>query len=389
MKSAASIVKIFLVCFAVYPVNSLDAAEKSPFQITESRIKQIEKRLLEKQKELLNVNIKQQDILAEIERLEKRISEDKRELGGLSERIKELSSGIRKSHREVQLLKNSYQDTQKRLEKRLTSFYKFGKAGYFMLIAGSKTIQDFQKMLKYMKSIMDQDKDIMNTLSMQRQNVKNGLIDLEKNMEKLESLKREKDNKVNLLEKSLERKIVLLMKVHREKVFHEKAIEELKDAARDLNNTMMGLKEAGKGGVLPGGFDRMKGELPLPLNGEPVTDLEKSGSSLFIHRKGLFLKGSPGDEVRSVYSGRVDYSGWFKGYGQLMIINHGSHYFTVFAHLDERFKEKGDAVYQGERVGTVGNTGLNEEPWVYLEIRKGGNQLDPKKWFKIDHGKGK
>jgi septal ring factor EnvC (AmiA/AmiB activator) len=135
-------------------------------------------------------------------------------------------------------------------------------------------------------------------------------------------------------------------------------------------------------GFLAKGFAEMKGKLPLPIKGKILRDIKQFGSNPFMHRKGIYIKGSPGEEIRSVFPGRIDYSGWFKGYGQLMIINHGSHYFTILAHLEERAKEKGEMVSGGEAVGLVGDLGWHVGPGIYFEMRRGGDYLDPERWLK-------
>jgi septal ring factor EnvC (AmiA/AmiB activator) len=84
-----------------------------------------------------------------------------------------------------------------------------------------------------------------------------------------------------------------------------------------------------------------------------------------------------------VFPGRVDYSGWFKGYGQLMVINHGERYFTLFAHLHKRVREKGEMISEGEPVGIAGDPGWNLGPGVYFEIRRGEEHLDPEKWLQV------
>jgi septal ring factor EnvC (AmiA/AmiB activator) len=268
------------------------------------------------------------------------------------------------------------------LKRRLTAFYKFGRPGYVRLLTASATVQEFQKKIKYMKAIMDQDKQVLDVLDRQRREVGDELAVLKENMAKIEVLKKTKDRKMAQLKKSIEKKIFLLMKVHREKEFYEKAVKELREAARALNQAMRHLETEERERHLPKGFAEMKGRLPVPLEGEIVRDVERFRSNPFMHRKGIYIKGSSRAEIRSVFPGRVDYSGWFKGYGQLIIINHGSHYFTVYAHLDERIMEKGEMVSGGEAVGLVGDPGWHMGAGVYFEIRKGGDYLDPKQWLK-------
>jgi septal ring factor EnvC (AmiA/AmiB activator) len=172
--------------------------------------------------------------------------------------------------------------------------------------------------------------------------------------------------------------------VHKEKEFYAKAVEELKEAADALNQTMRHLEREEKERALPGGLAEMKGALPVPVKGKVLSGVTLSRGNPLIHRKGVYIHSAPGEEVKSVFGGRVEFSGWFKGYGQLMIVKHGSRYFTVFAHLDERAKEKGDMVSGGEVLGIVGNAGGEVGPGVYFEIRKGRQQLDPRTWLAIE-----
>jgi septal ring factor EnvC (AmiA/AmiB activator) len=99
--------------------------------------------------------------------------------------------------------------------------------------------------------------------------------------------------------------------------------------------------------------------------------------------KGVFIEGKAGAPVMAVFPGRVDFSGWLKGYGQIIIINHGSRHFSVSAHLAQRDKEEGEMVDEGEVIGYLGEPESAVKPRLYFEIREGGSNLDPLKWLKV------
>ena len=374
----------FILCAIIFIFFSLDflrAEEKSSIEGDNSQIQQIGKDLLEQQEELLSVDIKEKGILGEIERLEKEVVIHKRSLKELSSRIKEISYEIKGGQKRIQRLNESSSAARTYLKKRLIAFYKFGRSGYVWLLASSATLQEFQKTIKYMKAIMAQDKQVLDILDMQMRQVESELSRLKENVAKVEALKKVKNSRMALLEKYIEEKIFLLMKTHREKEFYAKAVKELKEATRALSETMMHLETKEKERMLPESFAKMKGKLPLPVKGKILRDMKQFEFNPFMHRKGIYITGSPGEAVRSVFPGRIDYSGWFKGYGQLLIIDHGYHYFTVFAHLEEIIKEKGEAVSGGEVIGVIGDPGWQVGPGVYFEIRKGGNHLDPRRWL--------
>ena len=374
----------FILCAIIiifFFLDFLRAEEKSSIESNHSQIQEIEKELLEQQEELLSVDIKEKGILEEIERLERGVVIHKRSLKKLRNRIKEILCEIENGQKRVQKLNESSSAARAYLKKRLVAFYKFGMPAYVRLLANSTTLQEFQKTIKHMKAIMAQDRQVLDILDSQTRQVESELSRLKENVAKVKKLKKAKNSRMALLEKYIEKKVFLLMKTHREKEFYAKAVKELKEATQALNETMMHLKTEKKEKILPQRFATMKGKLPFPLKGKILKDGKKLGFSPFMHSKGVYIIGSPEEEVRSVFPGRIDYSGWFKGYGQLLIIDHGGHYFTVFAHLEERVKEKGEMVSEGEVVGLAGDPGWQAGTGVYFEIRKGGNHLDPKKWL--------
>jgi septal ring factor EnvC (AmiA/AmiB activator) len=372
------------VAVAFFLVEFSTAEEKPYVDSARSQVTQMEEYLLEQQGELLSVDSKEKDILGQLERLEKHVTRKRGEVRELSDKIEKVSGEILAGQGRIRQLNRSSLIVRRTLKRRLVAFYKYGRAGYVTLLANSASLQQFQRAIKYTKALMRQDKKMLDVLDRQMSQVENEVQILKGNVAALEALKRAQNESMAVLEKSIEKKVLLLMKVHREKEFYAKAVEELRGATQALNHTVMYLEKEDKQESLPRGFAEMKGRVPLPLQGRILRGAQLVKSNPFMHRKGVYITGCSREEVRSVFAGRVDFSGWFKGYGQLMIINHGAHYFTVIAHLDERLKEKGEMVSGGEAVGLVGNPGWDAGPGVYFEIRKGREQLDPGTWLKIE-----
>jgi septal ring factor EnvC (AmiA/AmiB activator) len=83
-----------------------------------------------------------------------------------------------------------------------------------------------------------------------------------------------------------------------------------------------------------------------------------------------------------VADGGVRFAGWFRGYGQIVILDHGDQFFTVYGHLDEIGPGVGDAVRAGREIGKAGETGSLTGPKLYFEIRRGGVPEDPGAWLR-------
>jgi len=173
------------------------------------------------------------------------------------------------------------------------------------------------------------------------------------------------------------------MKTHKEKEFYETAVKELQLAAKNLKQALVKIekKETYKA-LRSSRFSDSKGKLPFPLKGRIIKADKLSDSKSKLLNKGIFIAGVSDSKVKAVFPGRVDFSGRLKGYGEVIIINHGSRFFTISAQISSRKKQEGDVVAKGEVIGFVKRSGPSKESRLYFEIRKAGKSLDPLKWLK-------
>lgn len=124
---------------------------------------------------------------------------------------------------------------------------------------------------------------------------------------------------------------------------------------------------------------KMKGQLRLPTRGaisNRFGTTRQEGSTW----KGLFIVARAGSEVHSIASGRVVFAEWMRGFGNLLIVDHGSSYLSIYANNDALLKQVGDEVRAGQTIATVGNSGGNPESGLYFELRHQGKPLDPLAW---------
>jgi len=130
-------------------------------------------------------------------------------------------------------------------------------------------------------------------------------------------------------------------------------------------------------------FAAMQKALPLPTPGELKRTFGKSpgASKKFLYNHGTLIIAPKGQPVVAVHDGVVVFADWVKEYGQVVIVNHGDHYFTLLAHLAQVFKGVGEPVQGGETIALVGDSGSTDGSKLYFEIRQGGRPLDPKDWL--------
>lgn len=137
----------------------------------------------------------------------------------------------------------------------------------------------------------------------------------------------------------------------------------------------------------PGGarvpFSGLRGSLRLPVRGELTGRFGAPRGAAGIEAKGVFIRTPEGRPVRAVAGGQVVYADWMRGFGNLLIVDHGESYLSIYANNEALLKQVGETVAAGEPLATTGSSGGNEETGLYFELRHLGRAFDPLRWVKL------
>jgi septal ring factor EnvC (AmiA/AmiB activator) len=133
----------------------------------------------------------------------------------------------------------------------------------------------------------------------------------------------------------------------------------------------------------PTPFQQLKGRLALPVRGELGNRFGSPRQDGGVVWKGLFIAAPPGTEVRAIAAGRVVFADWLRGFGNLLIIDHGDSYMTLYGYNETLFREVGDVIRGGDRVAAVGNSGGHPQSGLYFEMRHEGRPFDPLTWVSV------
>lgn len=133
-----------------------------------------------------------------------------------------------------------------------------------------------------------------------------------------------------------------------------------------------------------GSLHQLKGKLHLPVRGELAhrfgSQREDSGATW----KGLFIKSAAGQDVKCIANGRVVFSDWLRGFGNIVIVDHGDDYMSLYGNNETLYKQAGETVRAGDAVAAVGNSGGIAETGLYFEIRHRSRPFDPLGWIKLN-----
>jgi murein hydrolase activator len=132
-----------------------------------------------------------------------------------------------------------------------------------------------------------------------------------------------------------------------------------------------------------GAFAGLKGRLHLPVRGEIASRFGKPRPEGGTTWKGLFIRAAEGADVKAIAAGQVVYADWLRGFGNLLVLDHGDGFLSVYGNNQSLLKETGQVVRPGEVVATVGNSGGNPDSGLYFEIRHQGQAFDPLRWVSL------
>jgi septal ring factor EnvC (AmiA/AmiB activator) len=368
-------VLISLAC--IFPPASAAVQEGS---IGKDQMERIEKDLTREKEQFRKFEEKEQELIKTVTLLEKEIDEKRRSLKEIEAGALRIEKDLDREQAELARIENALVEVEGRLGRRLDSFYRYAKRGYARLLVTAMGLDTLRKRIKYLKAVMKDDLDLMQTTWTLHRRYRKEISGVKDKLAQLDWLENAESSRVTALKEDIDRRVVLLMKIHREKEFYQTAVKELQLAAQNLKETMVTLDKKGQGKPFPfsGRFEESKGKLPLPLQGQIIRDESKNGS------RGIFVEGTYGAGIKAVFPGRVDFSGALRGYGEVIVINHGSRYFTVSAQLSKRNKREGDSVAAGEVIGSLAQNDSMKQPRLYFEIRMGSVNLDALKWLKVD-----
>ncbi|MCP4680913.1 MAG: peptidoglycan DD-metalloendopeptidase family protein [Desulfobacterales bacterium] len=355
---------------------------KSAILPKQEQIKEIESKLRLKKKRLKTFHVIERDLLGDLDNLEKDVAEKRHGISGLERKIQPARTETEALKKKLIDQEGLLRDAEAEAAKRLVALYKYARKGYAGVLANASGLNQFWLRAHYVRAIMEEDQKAMVKLAQEGQKYKKRISGIKEQIAKIENTRDKEEERLASLRKDLDMKVIRLAKIQKEKEFYETAVKELQSAARDMKRALSNIeKRTPYNTARSYDLEDYKGHLPFPFKGEVIKSekiLESSRDNIY---KGIFIEGLPDTGVKAVFSGRVDFSGTLKGYGDIIIINHGSRFFTISAHLSQRKKEQGDVVEGGEVIGIAGNNEGSSGARLYFEIRRAGRNLDPLEWL--------
>ncbi len=301
-------------------------------------------------------------------------------------RIKENKVRIQILTSQIEDLENRLSSRRSLLMERIRALYKQEKEGMMAALVSVSSYQEFLRLSRYMSDIARYDRGLINGYNADMEGLKRKKQEMESAMKELETDKNALVLKENEIAEEKNKKNIILASIRTKRASYERMVKEMEAASARLLEI---IKESERRSLPPPiegrGFSSLLGRLPWPIDGRVISFFGRQRDPEFnmpVFNNGIEIKAEIGEDAKAVYGGRVAYANWFKGYGKLLIINHGAGYYSLYAHLSDIYPKVGDSIKEYQPIGKVGDSGTMNTPALYFELRYKGKPLDPIKWLR-------
>ena len=355
------------------------------------KLSDIDKKIKKEKKKIKKVEKEESTTTNQLNAIDKKLSKNRNELYSLNSRLKNLKKDVATANTQLDQINEDIIQRKELFSKRLIALYKYKRSGGILrVIFSSHSYPELSQRTKFIKMILSSDIQIIDHFFKQLSLVKEKRETLQEKQKSLEKVKNSILKKKSQIDDQKKKKTVLLKKIRNEKKTYQAAVKELEKASRELQSLIDRLQReiAGqKKHFIPEDakrFEALKGKLLFPLSGKIISFYGNHTDpqlNTVIFQKGIEISAKQGQEVRAIYEGTVLYADWFKGYGNIIIIDHGGSYYSLSAHVSKLFKSVGERVEAGEVIALAGDTGSLKGNCLYFELRHHGKPLNPLKWL--------
>lgn len=349
----------------------------------------IQKDIQKHRKQVSALTKEERDTLKEFGRADHALSALQKKASTVKSALAELEKQLRYTEVESKELTDQIQTAEAYAARRLVALYKLNRMGKINLLARAESISALLYLRKSLEQILEADADFHNRLKEKKSGLSRVKAQLTEQKERKRALEKDYLEKIKTLSRQKRHRSMLLGKIRSRRQLQVAALEELQQAAAQLDraiksykNRRLSLKSDKTARVV---LSETKGLRRMPVRGKIVSRFGAYVDPKFQmthQRNGIEIKAEAGSPIYAVAGGTVAFADWFKGYGNMMIIDHGDGYFTVYANTHEMFKSGGDTVSNNEVIATVGETGSLIGPKLYFEVRYQGKPIDPLIWMK-------
>ncbi|HJV64952.1 MAG TPA: peptidoglycan DD-metalloendopeptidase family protein [Geomonas sp.] len=380
----------------------------------------VKKQIKEKNALLTKTKKVESKVSGELQQIQKSLAEKQASLSTLGRDLAAVGQSVDKTMQDIERERQEAERKRQQINRRVAALYKAGDTGNLRVFFSSESLPQMSENLRYMRGVLENDKKLFAQYNQNMDRLKELKGRLEQEAARKEGIRRSIEVKKQEIEQEKSRKANYLVKVRQDKQSYQASIKELQANASRLQAMFARLearnrkaalearkalearnrkayssksngKSAAQAALPPSppvpdyGLGSQKGRLSMPVKGTVVDHFGRHKSAefnAFTVSNGISVAAPAGTPIRAVYDGEVIFANYFKGYGNMVIVDHGGGFFSLYAHASSVAKKVGSKVARNEVLASVGDLDSSKGPMLYFEIRYQGKPVDPAPWFR-------
>jgi murein hydrolase activator len=363
------------------------AVAAKPGDEDEERLKKLRVHIETLQEKLNETRGRRDDVREEVRGLERRI-------GSLLHHLRKTDFDLRKNEKNLKGLitradreRGDLAVHRQRLSRQIYTAYLMGRQEYPKMLLNQQDPAQVSRVITYYQYLNQARAERIGQIQTSLAKLETLEQEIRVQRQELEKLRTSQNEQKATLEISRTRRSELLASLNREVRDQSRQIDRRRADEKRLEQLVEELKSVlpAPPGPPPGAktpFAKLRGRLSLPTRGPILARYGGSKNVGNIKWRGLLIGGKEGQNVNSVYRGRVVFADWLRGFGLLLILDHGDGYMTLYGHNQSLHKGVGDWIEAGEVIANLGTTGDLAQPGLYFEVRHNGEPRDPLIWCK-------
>ncbi len=372
---------VFCLLFAFgigtgYPETT--TPQKQRLTILKNKITYLKSKLTseKKQKDQLNTELRNTEI----------------KIGRINSELRTLEKRLRNQQQKLSILQHQTSDAQDHLEEQQQTIAKQIRIAYMMnrqnpikLILNQQAPDKMSRSLIYFSYFNQQRQDLITELNHQIAELESEKHSIRKEKIQLNRLQQAQQDQQKNLKNSNHKREALIKKIDSHIQKHSSELTQLEEDKKQLEKIFAQIAKQSQPIHRQRSFRKMRQFLPWPMKGHVTHHFGTAIAHSDLSWNGILIKAPEGDPVHGIYPGKVAFADWLKGFGELVIIDHGGGFMTLYGRNRQIYKKVGDSVKANEIIAEAGNSGGFKESGLYFEIRYNGQPLNPEKWLK-KHG---
>jgi len=349
----------------------------------------VQRGIQEREAEIDRIRRREGDVLNALDRAAQSLHRHRRQAQTLRIELEDLDQKMTSTRLAEEDLARRIRANEAYLSKRLVALYTLNRLGTVDVLAASASMVEAVKRKAALERILSHDEEVQKTLRTYYAELRQLQSELKIHQDEKQSRAADYDRQLTAVNRERSNRETLLTRIRNDKATQLAAIDNLQEAARELDLKIKALSrppdsrvDSPAASVRP--ITASKGLLNFPVKGKIINRFgpyRHPRMNVPAFRNGIDIAAERGEPVKAVHAGTILYSGWFKGYGSVVIIDHGDHFYSVYAHLEDVFKSVDNRVEAGDVIATAGDSGIMGATGLYFELRHHDRPLDPMEWL--------